>query len=93
MVGGFNKIPLNHQANVLRLKRSNRTIKEITWFTWGTFVTEYKQEIIRGSYYWISKADKFAIEAEENKNFELLTMSNSLKRAAKDKKSELDNLF
>ena len=39
-----------------------------------------------------TEADKFTIEAEKKKNFELLTMSNSLKRAAKDKQSELDNL-
>ena len=39
-----------------------------------------------------NETDKFAIEAEKKKNFELLTMSNSLKRAAKDKQSELDNL-
>ena len=36
-----------------------------------------------------NEADKFAIKAEEKKNFELLTMSNSFKRAAKDKHSEL----
>ena len=40
-----------------------------------------------------NEADKFAIEAEKKKNFELLTMSNSLKRAAKDKQSQLDNLL
>ena len=28
-----------------------------------------------------NEADKFVIEAEENNNFELLTVSNSLKRA------------
>ena len=39
-----------------------------------------------------NEADKFAIEAEQKKNFELFAMSNSLKRAAKDKQSELDNL-
>ena len=39
-----------------------------------------------------NEADKFAIEAEKKKNPKLLTMSNSLKRAAKDKQSELDNL-
>ena len=39
-----------------------------------------------------NEADKFAIEAEKKKNVELLTMSDSLKRAAKDKQSELDNL-
>ena len=33
-----------------------------------------------------------SIEAEKKKNPKLLTMSNSLKRAAKDKQSELDNL-
>ena len=32
-----------------------------------------------------NEADKFAIEAEKKKNVELLTMSDSLKRAAKDK--------
>ena len=30
-----------------------------------------------------NEADKFSIEAEKKKNFELLTMSNSLKRAQK----------
>ena len=35
--------------------------------------------------------DNFAIEEEEKKNVKLLTMSNSLKRAAKDKQSEVDN--
>ena len=39
-----------------------------------------------------NETDKFAIEAEKKKKIELLTMSNSLKRAAKDKQSELDNL-
>ena len=39
-----------------------------------------------------NEADKFAIEAKKKKNPKLLTMSNSLKRAAKDKQSELDNL-
>ena len=39
-----------------------------------------------------NETDKFAIEAEKRKNFELLTMSNSLKRSAKDKQPELDNL-
>ena len=39
-----------------------------------------------------NEGDKFAIEAEKKKNFELLTMSNSLKRATKEKQSELDNL-
>ena len=37
--------------------------------------------------------DNFAIEEEEKKNVKLLTMSNSLKRAAKDKQSEVDNLL
>ena len=37
--------------------------------------------------------DNFAIEEEEKKNVKLLTMSNSLKRAAKDKQSEFDNLL
>ena len=32
-----------------------------------------------------NEADKFSIEADKKKKFELLTMSNSLKRAAKDK--------
>ena len=39
-----------------------------------------------------NEADKFTIESEKKKNFELLTMSNSLKRAAKDTQSELGNL-
>ena len=39
-----------------------------------------------------NEADKFVIEAEKKKNPKLLTISNSLKRAAKDKQSELDNL-
>ena len=39
-----------------------------------------------------NEADKFTIESEKKKNCELLAMSNSLKRAAKDKQSELDNL-
>ena len=38
-----------------------------------------------------NEADKFTIESEKKKNFELLTMSNSLKRAAKDTQSELDD--
>ena len=33
-----------------------------------------------------------SLKQKKNKNFELLTMPNSLKRAAKDKQSELDNL-
>ena len=37
--------------------------------------------------------DNFAIEEEEKKNVKLLTMLNSLKRAAKDKQSEVDNLL
>ena len=37
--------------------------------------------------------DNFAIEEEEKKNVKLLTMSNSLKRAVKDKQSEVDNLL
>ena len=37
--------------------------------------------------------DNFAIEEEEKKNVKLLTMSNSLKRGAKDKQSEVDNLL
>ena len=37
--------------------------------------------------------DNQAIEEEEKKNVKLLTMSNSLKRAAKDKQSEVDNLL
>ena len=36
-----------------------------------------------------NEADKFAIEAEKNKNFELLTMSNSLKRAQKTNSQNL----
>ena len=32
------------------------------------------------------------MKAEKKKNFELLIMSNSLKRAEKDKQSEFDNL-
>ena len=39
-----------------------------------------------------NEADKSVIEAEEKKNFELLAMTNSLKRTAIDKQSELDNL-
>ena len=39
-----------------------------------------------------NEADKFAIQAEKKKNFELLTKSNSLKRCAKEKQSELDNV-
>ena len=38
------------------------------------------------------EADKYMIGAEEKKNFELLTVSNSLKRSVKDKQLELDNL-
>ena len=37
--------------------------------------------------------DNFAIEEEEKKNVKLLTLSNSLKRAVKDKQSEVDNLL
>ena len=37
--------------------------------------------------------DNFAIEEEEKKNVKLLTMSNSLKRAVKDKQSDVDNLL
>ena len=36
-----------------------------------------------------NEADKFAIEAEKKKNFEFLTISNSLKRAAKEKHQNL----
>ena len=36
-----------------------------------------------------NEADKFAIEGVWKKNFEFLTMSNSLKIAANDKKSDL----
>ena len=36
-----------------------------------------------------NEADKFAIEAEKNKNFEQLTMSNSLKRAQKTNSQNL----
>ena len=36
-----------------------------------------------------NEADKFAIEAEKKKNFELLTMSNSLKRAQKTNSQNL----
>ena len=36
-----------------------------------------------------NEADKFAIEAEKKKNFELLTMSNTLKRAQKTNSQNL----
>ena len=36
-----------------------------------------------------NEADKFSIEAEKKKNFELLTMSNSLKRAQKTNSQNL----
>ena len=39
-----------------------------------------------------NEADKFAIQAEKKKNFELLTKSNSLKRSAKENQSEIDNV-
>ena len=39
-----------------------------------------------------NEVDKLANEAEKQKNFELLTMSDSLKRAAKDKQLEIGNL-
>ena len=45
-------------------------------------ITEYQNEV-----------DEFAIEAEKKKNFEFLTISNSLKRAAKEKHRNLRLYF
>ena len=42
-------------------------------------IEEYKKE-----------ADKYAFEAENKENLELLKLSNSLKRACKEKQEELD---
>ena len=39
-----------------------------------------------------NEVDKYMIGAEEKKNFELFTVSNSLKRSVKDKQLEFDNL-
>ena len=48
------------------------------------------RSLVEGIIQYQNETDKFVIEAEGKKNLELLTMSDSLKRAAKDKQSELD---
>ena len=38
------------------------------------------------------ESDKYPLEAEQNKNLELLKLSNGLKRAAKETQPELGNI-
>lgn len=39
---------------------------------------------------YLKESDKYALEAESKENLELLKLSNSLKRAAKEKQEELE---